>query len=149
MSIAAAHRMLFGVLLPVLIGVPVFVAAAPPLLITFENQSGHSDSDVYIGFVGGAWHGHEFAYNTAVVRVNTTVVHNTYVDNTIVRNNTVVNDRHVAYSGGPGGVNHRPTPEENAYSREQHVAPTAMQTQHGILAIVSVVSVSWVIRSTS
>jgi len=54
MSIAAAHRMLFGVLLPVLIGVPVFVAAAPPLLITFENQSGHSDSDVYIGFVGGA-----------------------------------------------------------------------------------------------
>jgi len=83
-----------------------------------------------IGFVGGAWHGHDFAYNTAVVRVNTTVIHNTYVDNTIVRNNTVVNDRHVAYSGGPGGVNHRPTPEENSYSHEQHMAPTGMQTQH-------------------
>jgi len=83
-----------------------------------------------IGFVGGAWHGNAFAYNTAVVRVNTTVIHNTYVDNTVVRNNTIVNNNHVAYSGGPGGVNHPPTPEENAYSHEQHVAPTPMQTQH-------------------
>ena len=87
-----------------------------------------------IGFVGGAWHGRDFAYNTAVVRVNTTVIHNTYVDNTIVRNNTVVNDRHVAYSGGPGGINHQPTPQENAYSHEQHMTPTAMQTQHETVA---------------
>jgi hypothetical protein len=83
-----------------------------------------------IGFVGGAWHGNAFAYNTAVVRVNTTVIHNTYVDNTVVRNNTVVNNNHVAYSGGPGGVNHPPTAQENTYSHEQHVAPTSMQTQH-------------------
>ena len=41
-----------------------------------------------------------------------------------------MNNNHVAYSGGPGGINHRPTPEENAYSREQHTAPTSMQTQH-------------------
>jgi hypothetical protein len=83
-----------------------------------------------IGFVGGAWRGNTFAYNTAVVRVNTTVIHNTYVDNNVVRNNTVVNNNHVAYSGGPGGVNHPPTAQENTYSHEQHVAPTAMQTQH-------------------
>ncbi|MGD0480749.1 MAG: hypothetical protein ABSA42_11305 [Terracidiphilus sp.] len=83
-----------------------------------------------IGFAGGAWRGNTFAYNTAVVRVNTTVIHNTYVDNTIVRNNTVVNNNHVAYSGGPGGVNHPPTAQENSYSHEQHMAPTAMQTQH-------------------
>ena len=80
-----------------------------------------------IGFVGGVWAGHSFRYNTAVMRVNTTVIHNTYVDNTIVRNNTIVNDRHVAYSGGPGGINHQPTPDENRYSHEQHVAPTAYQ----------------------
>ena len=85
-----------------------------------------------IGFVGGMWAGGAFRYNTAVMRVNTTVIHNTYVDNTIVRNNTVVNDRHVAYSGGPGGINHQPTPEENRYSHEQHVAPTSYQTQAGI-----------------
>jgi len=83
-----------------------------------------------IGFAGGAWRGNTFAYNTAVVRVNTTVIHNTYVDNTVVRNNTVVNNNHVAYSGGPGGVNHPPTAQENTYSHEQHVAPTPMQTQH-------------------
>lgn len=82
-----------------------------------------------IGFVGGMWAGGAFRYNTAVMRVNTTVIHNTYVDNTIVRNNTVVNDRHVAYSGGPGGINHQPTPEENRYSHEQHVAPTSYQTR--------------------
>ncbi len=83
-----------------------------------------------IGFVGGAWHGHEFAYNTAVVNVNRTVIHNTYIDRTIVRNNTIVNDRHVAYSGGPGGINHRPTPQENSFAHEQHMAPTSFQSQH-------------------
>jgi hypothetical protein len=80
-----------------------------------------------IGFVGGVWAGGAFRYNLAVMRVNTTVIHNTYVDNTIVRNNTIVNDRHVAYSGGPGGINHPPTPEENRYSHEQHTAPTSYQ----------------------
>jgi hypothetical protein len=88
-----------------------------------------------IGFAGGAWHGHDFAYNTAVVNVNRTVIHNTYVDNTVVRNNTIVNDRHVAYSGGPGGINHQPTAEENAYSHEQHQAATSMQTQHETAAM--------------
>src|SRR5271167_297219 len=52
MNIAATHRMM-SAMLAVIIGIPVFAAAAPPLLITLENQSGHSDSDVYIGFVGG------------------------------------------------------------------------------------------------
>jgi hypothetical protein len=83
-----------------------------------------------IGFVGGVWHGHDFAYNTAVVNVNRTVIHNTYIDNTVVRNNTIVNDRHVAFSGGPGGVNHPPTPQENNFSREQHMGATSFQSQH-------------------
>ncbi len=38
-----------------------------------------------IGFVGGMWAGREFRYNTAVMHVNTTVIHNTYVDRTSVR----------------------------------------------------------------
>ena len=38
-----------------------------------------------IGFAGGVWAGGAFRYNTAVMRVNTTVIHNTYVDRTIVR----------------------------------------------------------------
>jgi hypothetical protein len=83
-----------------------------------------------VGFVGGEWRGHEFAYNTAVVRVNTTVIRNVYVDRTIVERNTIVNDRHVAFSGGPGGIRHDPQPEERMAMRESHVAPTSFQQQH-------------------
>lgn len=83
-----------------------------------------------IGFAGGVWHGGVFAYNTAVVHVNETVIHTTYVDRTIVEHNTIVNDRHVAFSGGPGGINHPPTADENRFSHEQHVAATSFQTQH-------------------
>ena len=67
-----------------------------------------------IGFAGGEWRGGSFAYNTAVINVNTTIVHTTYIDRTIVERNTIVNPGHVAYSGGPGGIHHDPTPEEKA-----------------------------------
>ena len=83
-----------------------------------------------IGFVGGEWRDHEFAYNTAVVRVNTTIIHNTYVNETIVNNHTIINNNHVAYSGGPGGIRHDPSPEERTAMREQHVAATPVQQQH-------------------
>jgi hypothetical protein len=83
-----------------------------------------------IGFAGGEWHGHDFAYNTAVVHVNETVIHNTYVNQTVVRNSTIVNNSHVAYSGGPGGIHHDPVPEERMAEREQHTAPTSFQSQH-------------------
>ena len=91
-----------------------------------------------IGFVGGVWHGGAFAYNTAVVNVNRTVIHNVYVDNTIVRNNTIVNNNHVAYSGGPGGINHQPTPEERAAVNEHHFAASSAQTQHETAAMHNV-----------
>src|SRR5450755_899379 len=65
-----------------------------------------------IGFAGGMWRGGSFAYNTAVMHVDERFVHTTYVDRTIVERNTIVNNNHVAYSGGPGGVNHPATAEE-------------------------------------
>jgi WXXGXW repeat (2 copies) len=82
-----------------------------------------------LGFVGGEWHGREFAYNTAVVNVNRTVIHNTYVNETVIHNTTIVNN-HVAYAGGPGGIRHDPTREERVAMNEQHVAPTSFQQQH-------------------
>jgi hypothetical protein len=88
-----------------------------------------------IGFAGGLWVGGAFRYNTAVMHVNTTVIHNTYVDNTVVHNTTIVNNNHVAFSGGPGGINHPPTAQENAYSHEQHQAATSFQTQHQTAAM--------------
>jgi len=81
-----------------------------------------------VGFVGGRWNGGVFAYNTAVMHVNTTVIHNTYVDKTVINNVTVNN--HVSYNGGTGGVSARATSAELAAEHEHHIAPTSMQTQH-------------------
>jgi hypothetical protein len=81
-----------------------------------------------VGFVGGRWNGGVFAYNSAVMNVNTTVIHNTYVDKTVINNVTVSN--HVSYNGGTGGVTAQPTAAERAAENEHHVAPTALQTQH-------------------
>lgn len=88
-----------------------------------------------VGFVGGAWRGHAFAYNTAVVHVNTTIIHNTYIDRTVVERNTIVNDRRVAFSGGPGGIRHEPLPEERIAERDQHMERTSFQTQHADAAM--------------
>jgi hypothetical protein len=90
-----------------------------------------------IGFAGGAWVGGAFRYNTAVMHVGPGI-HNTYVDRTVIERNTIVNNNRVAYSGGRGGINHPPTPQENAYSREQHMAATPVQTQHESAAMHNV-----------
>jgi len=83
-----------------------------------------------IGFSGGEWRGNEFAYNTAVMRVNESVIHTTYNDRTIVERNTIGARSRVSYNGGPGGVQHVATPEERVADRDQHTAPTKVQTQH-------------------
>ena len=87
-----------------------------------------------VGFVGGEWRDGAFAYNTAVMRVNTTSIHNTYVNETIVRNNTISNDRHVAFNGGPGGIRHDPTPRERAAMGGRHTAATQIQAQYAQVA---------------
>jgi hypothetical protein len=83
-----------------------------------------------IGFAGGSWNGGVFAYNTAVVNVNRTVVTNVYVNTTIVRQTTIINTTNVSYNGGPNGVQHQPAPEEQIAAHEQHTPPTTFQQQH-------------------
>lgn len=83
-----------------------------------------------VGFVGGLWRGHDFVYNTAVVRVDRGHIRNVYEDRRIVERNTIVNERRVAFSGGPGGIRHEPGAEERMAMHEQHMAPTSFQTQH-------------------
>jgi hypothetical protein len=80
-----------------------------------------------VGFVGGRWDHGVFAYNTAVMHVNTTIVHNTYIDRTVVRNVTV---NRVSFNGGAGGINARPTREEMSYAHERHVPATNEQMNH-------------------
>ena len=78
------------------------------------------------GYEGGRWENGHFFYNRAVNNVNITEIHNVY--NTTVVNNTTVN--RVSYNGGNGGIDRRPTPQEEAVAHERHIPPVAAQTQH-------------------
>jgi hypothetical protein len=76
------------------------------------------------GYEGGRWdHGH-FFYNTTVNHVDARVIHNVY--------NTRVDERvnRVSYNGGAGGINERPTAQEEAAARERHIPPVGAQAQH-------------------
>ncbi len=77
------------------------------------------------GFYGGEWRGGTFFYNTAVTRVNTTMITNVYVNKTVIVNNT----SHVAFNGGRGGVDARPTARQLAYAHQTHTPPIAAQNQ--------------------
>jgi len=78
------------------------------------------------GYEGGRWQNGQFYYNRSVNNVNITNIHNVY--NTTVINNTTVN--RVSYNGGNGGINARPTPQDEAVGHERHIPPMAVQTQH-------------------
>jgi hypothetical protein len=77
------------------------------------------------GYEGGRWDNGRFFYNTSVNRVNETIIHNTY-RTTVVENNTT----RVSYNGGAGGVEARPTAQEETYSRERHMGRVAAQNEH-------------------
>jgi hypothetical protein len=79
------------------------------------------------GYEGGRWENGHFFYNQSVNNVNVTVIHNVY--NTKIVNENV-NVTRVSFNGGNGGVNARPTPQQEAFAHESHVPATAAQTQH-------------------
>jgi hypothetical protein len=83
------------------------------------------------GFFGGEWRGGAFAYNSAYN--NFGGVHVTNVYNRTVNVTNVTNIRNVSYNG-PGGIQAKPTPEEQTYAHENHVQPTPVQEQHAQLA---------------
>jgi hypothetical protein len=78
------------------------------------------------GYEGGRWDHDRFYYNRTVNNVNVTNIHNVY--NTTIINNTTVN--RVSYNGGRGGIEARPTTEEERFSNERHIEPVAAQRQH-------------------
>src|SRR6266699_2718544 len=75
------------------------------------------------GYWGGRWEGNAFRYNTAVTRVNNTVIHNTYVDRNVV--NKQVNANRASFNG-PNGVKAEPTAEQKA-AAERKTPPTSQQ----------------------
>ncbi|MGH9729434.1 MAG: YXWGXW repeat-containing protein [Candidatus Acidiferrales bacterium] len=78
-----------------------------------------------VGFVGGEWRGREFFYNRSVNRVNVTIIHNVYdrhVDERFVSR--------VSFNGGHGGIDARPSREDEAYDHEHHFDATREQDAH-------------------
>ncbi len=78
-----------------------------------------------VGFAGGRWDDGHFFYNRAVMNVNVTNIHNVY--NTTI-NTTTIN--RVSYNGGNGGIDARPTAQEEAAEHDRHIPPVAAQEQH-------------------
>jgi hypothetical protein len=77
------------------------------------------------GFEGGRWDNGHFFYNRSVTNVNVTNIHNVYNTTVVVHNET-----RVSYNGGNGGINARPTPQDEAAAHDRHIPPAAAQTQH-------------------
>ena len=80
---------------------------------------GYYGSDYY----GGRWVGDSFRYNTAVSRVNTQLIRDTYVDRQVVQSNRGAR----ASFNGPGGVQAEPNAREQALANAEHVASTSAQ----------------------
>ncbi len=78
------------------------------------------------GYEGGRWDHDHFFYNRTVNNVNITNIHNTY-NTTIINNNS---NNHVSYNGGNGGIEMRPTREEENAGNGRHVQAVAAQRQH-------------------
>ncbi len=78
------------------------------------------------GYDGGRWDNGHFYYNRSVNNVNVTEIHNVYNER-VIKNSTLTR---VSYNGGNGGINERPTTQEQAAMRERHISPAAAQVQH-------------------
>jgi hypothetical protein len=77
------------------------------------------------GYEGGYWRDRHFYYNRTVNNVTITNVH---IYNKTVINNVTVN--RISYNGGRGGIDARPTREQEMWGREHHFEPTHMQRDH-------------------
>ena len=77
------------------------------------------------GYGGGKWEGNTFRYNTAVNNINRTTVHNVYAGSASGGNR----GGRTSFNG-PGGTSARPTQQEIAAIREQHIQPTSAQITH-------------------
>src|SRR5216683_1443569 len=79
-----------------------------------------------VGYEGGRWNNGVFAYNRTVNNFGGVSITNVY-SQTVINNTNVTR---TSFNGGTGGTTVQPTPQEQAAAHEQHVAPTAVQTQH-------------------
>lgn len=78
-----------------------------------------------MGFMGGEWRGRSFYYNRSVTNVSVTNVTNVYNRTVIVRNSSTT-----SFNGGRGGINARPSREQERYVHERHMDVLPAQREH-------------------
>jgi hypothetical protein len=83
-----------------------------------------------VGFAGGRWVNHAFAYNRSVSNLGARVTHNTYSES--VHGNATFN--RVSYNGGPGGTTSLMTAREREFTAERHFPATSVQRQYSTQA---------------
>ena len=79
------------------------------------------------GYEGGRWDNGQFYYNRAVNNFGATQVTRVY-NQPITVNNTTIN--RVSYNGGQGGLQVRPTPEQEQVAADPHIPATPSQVTH-------------------
>jgi hypothetical protein len=82
-----------------------------------------------IGFAGGEWRGHDFFYNTEVLRVGSGI-HYSFRDRGYMDHAYVDRGHRTAFSGGPGGIRHDMDARERMAEHDRHVGATNFQTSH-------------------
>jgi hypothetical protein len=82
-----------------------------------------------IGFAGGEWRGHNFFYNTEVLRVGSGI-HYSFRDRGYMDHAYVDRGHRTAFSGGPGGIRHDMDARERMAEHDRHVGATNFQTSH-------------------
>jgi hypothetical protein len=82
------------------------------------------------GYYGGRWDHGVFFYNRTVNNFTNVRITNVY-NQTVVINNNV---SRASFNGGNGGIQLRPTPQQEAFARERHVEATPLQRQHAEVA---------------
>ncbi len=84
------------------------------------------------GYEGGYWRGGGFYYNRSVNHVGGNI-RNVY-NKTVINHTTIIDNRRTSFNGGPRGIAARATPQQLAWSGEQHTAPIAAQLRQRDMA---------------
>jgi len=82
------------------------------------------------GYYGGRWDHGVFFYNREVNNFANVRLTNVYEQRVVINNNA----GRVSFNGGNGGIQARPTPQQEAIAREHHIEATPVQRQHAEIA---------------
>jgi hypothetical protein len=78
------------------------------------------------GYYGGRWDHGVFFYNRNVNNFANVRITNGYNQTVVINNNA----SRVSFNGGNGGIQARPTPQQEALARDRHIEATPAQRQH-------------------